>query len=54
MRSPCLRPPAYGTVPGHEGKSRYPLCEGYGTVPQEIAERFVEAAMGRMQKSDGA
>lgn len=33
-----------GEVHDHKGQRKCPICEGYRTVPEEIAQRILEVA----------
>ena len=46
VQCPCCL--CTGTVASAEGQRPCPLCEGYTTVPPEIAQRFLEIAARRL------
>ena len=45
---PCPCCLGTGSVASPEGPKVCPLCEGYKTVPVEVAQRFLEVAAKRL------
>jgi len=51
---PCPCCLGAGSVASGTGPRPCPLCEGYKTVPEEVAQRFLEVAARRLAGGDGA